>query len=67
MVGKKNKFLIYWSHGKHEGNSNYETSANSLNEKDLQTIRENVAEEVASVNSVQSRAEHVIIKNIMKL
>ena len=67
VVKKKNQYLIYWSHGKQEGNTNYDTNKNFLNEEDLQLMRELVAEYVAETHGIQASVTAVIIKNIMKM
>jgi hypothetical protein len=60
------KLLIYYSHDKLEGNYIHTCGLKKLTEKQIEKIKDEIAVEVADVNYVQSDANRVIIKNMMK-
>ena len=60
--------LIYYSFGKSlDGNYVYKTTAKKIDAKQVDKIKVEIAEEVATTNGVQANARGVVIRNIMSL
>ena len=62
-----NDYLIYWAHGKSEGNCIYKTLNEKLLVTDLDDVRKTVALQIIERDATQANVNQVIIKNIMKL